>query len=74
MRTRLVHILGPMFGLLLFALALWVLHHQLKIYRIAEIFRHLKELPAQGLLSAFFLTVLSYLVMTGYDALALRYI
>ena len=74
MKTRLIHIIGPMFGVVLFTLALWVLYHQLKSYHLAELLRHLREIPAQRILLAFFLTVLSYFVLTGYDALALSYI
>jgi phosphatidylglycerol lysyltransferase len=74
MKTRLVHIIVPMFGVVLFTLALWVLYHQLKAYHLTELLRHLKEIPARSIFLAFFLTVLSYLVLTGYDALALRYI
>ena len=74
MKTRLIHILGPLVGVGLFALALWVLYHQLKAYHISEIIRHLREIPAPHLLLALSLTALSYFVMTGYDALALHYI
>jgi phosphatidylglycerol lysyltransferase len=74
MKPKLRHSVGPLFGLLLFAVALWVLHHELKAYHLKDILRHLHELPAHRLFLALFLTVLSYLTMTCYDALALRYI
>jgi phosphatidylglycerol lysyltransferase len=74
MKPKLLHSLGPLFGLLLFAVALWVLHHELKAYHLKDILHHLHELPAHRLFLALFLTILSYLTMTGYDALALRYI
>jgi phosphatidylglycerol lysyltransferase len=74
MKPKLLHSLGPLFGLLLFAVALWVLHHELKAYQLKDILHHLHELPAHRLFLALLLTVLSYLTMTGYDALALRYI
>lgn len=74
MKPKLLHSLGPVFGLLLFAVALWVLHHELKAYQLKDILHHLHELPAHRLFLALFLTILSYLTMTGYDALALRYI
>jgi len=63
-----------MLGLLLFAGALWVLHHQLKAYRFHDIIQSLENLPGKRLFTALALTFLSYLVMTGYDALALRYV
>ena len=70
-RSRLVHRIGPLLGLLLFAGALWVLHHQLKAYRFHDIIQSLENLPAKRIFAALALTFLSYLVMTGYDALAL---
>jgi len=74
MSSRLVHRIGAMLGLLLFAGALWVLHHQLKAYRFHDIIQNLENLPGKRLFAALALTFLSYLVMTGYDALALRYV
>jgi phosphatidylglycerol lysyltransferase len=74
MKKKLLHSLPPLFGLLLFAVALWVLHRELKVYHLQDIIRHLRELPPHRLWLALGLTVVSYLVMTGYDTLALRYI
>jgi phosphatidylglycerol lysyltransferase len=71
---KVLHSIGPLFGLLLFAAALWVLHHQLRTYHFHDIIRHLGELPGHRLLLSLALTVLSYVIMTGYDTLALRYI
>ena len=71
MKTKLSHSLGSLLGLFLFAVALWVLHHQLKAYSAHDILRHLRELPGHRLFSALALTFLSYFVMTFYDALAL---
>ncbi len=74
MKTKLLHSLGSLFGLFLFLLALWVLHHELKTYNLNDILRCVGELPARRLFHGLAFTFLSYLVMTGYDALALRYI
>jgi len=74
MKRKILHSLTPLFGLLLFAVALWVLHHELRVYHLHDIMRHLRELPPHRLWLALGLTVISYLVMTGYDTLALRYI
>jgi len=54
--------------------ALWVLHHELKTYNVHDILRHLGELHVYRFFPALALTFMSYLMMTGYDALALRYI
>jgi len=74
MKSNLKHIFGPFLGLLLFTAALWVLHHQLKTYHLHDILKHFHELSSVTLFSALFLGILSYLIMTGYDFLALRYI
>ena len=73
-RAKLLHSLVPLFGILLFSGALWVLHHELKAYHLQDIVRHLREIPAHRLLPALALTFLSYLIMTEYDILALRYV
>jgi phosphatidylglycerol lysyltransferase len=74
MKKKLLHSLGPLFGLLLFAVALWVLHHELKAYHFHDIVLQVEDLPTHRLLLALSLTILNYLIMTGYDTLALRYI
>jgi len=73
-RARLLRSLGPVLGLLLFAAALLVLHHELQAYHFQDILRHLELIPGNRLFLAFLLTALSYIIMTGYDALALRYV
>jgi phosphatidylglycerol lysyltransferase len=74
MKQKLLHSLGPLFGLLFFVVALWVLHHELQEYHYRDVVRHVEELPAGRLFFALVLTVMSYFLLTGYDALALRYI
>jgi len=71
---KIIRSIGPLLGLLLFAIALWVLHNELRQYHYHDIVRELKALPIRHLFFAFELTILSYLIMTGYDILALRYI
>ena len=72
--SKLAQRIGPLLGLLLFAGALWVLHYQLKAYRLHDVIHSLVNLPKERFLTALALTLCSYLVMTGYDALALRYV
>ena len=74
MKEKLFHRLGLFMGLILFSVALWVLHQELKTYRFHDIVKYLNNLPAHQLLTALVLTFLSYLVMTGYDILAIKYI
>ncbi len=68
------HKLGPFLGLIIFAVALVVLHHELKIYRFHEILAGIRSIPLHRTGIAIVLTLFSYLVMSGYDVLALRYI
>jgi phosphatidylglycerol lysyltransferase len=69
-----VKIAGPLLGLLLFLAALWVLHHALSGYHYRDLAAGARTVPAARWLSALLLTALNYLVLTGYDALAFRYI
>lgn len=74
MKRQLLKTFGAFFGLFLFVLALWVLHGELHKYRLHEILQYLHGIPTQRVLFAAILTIVSYLIMTGYDFLALRYI
>ncbi|MGH9808435.1 MAG: lysylphosphatidylglycerol synthase domain-containing protein, partial [Terriglobia bacterium] len=71
---RLVPFLKPLLILALFALALRVLHDTLAQYRYHDVIGYLIALPDNKVLLAAALTLLGYLVMTGYDTLAFRYI
>ena len=74
MKSKYLQSYGPVLGLVLFCLALWVLHNELKSYHLQDIIQHAKSLPLPRISWAFLLTVISYLIMTGYDFLALKYI
>ncbi len=74
MRALLARFAGPVMGLALFAAALWVLHQALDEYRYQDVVTYLRHLPHSQLMMALLATALSYLVTTGYDWLALRYI
>ncbi len=71
---RLVPFLKPLLVLALFAIALRVLHDTLAEYRYRQVLAYINTLPRHQLVLAVVLTLLSYLVMTGYDTLAFRYI
>lgn len=74
MRALLARFAGPLIGLVLFVAALWVLHRALAEYRYQDVVAYLEGLPHLQLAAALLATALSYLVTTGYDWLALRYI
>jgi phosphatidylglycerol lysyltransferase len=67
-------ILGPGLSLILFAAAIWLLHHELRTYHFEDILHALDAVSALYLWSASVLTVFSYAVMTCYDVLAIRYV
>jgi phosphatidylglycerol lysyltransferase len=71
---RLKSFLKPLLILALFAVALRVLHDTLAQYRYHEVIGYVTALPGNQVLLAAVLTILGYLVMTGYDTLAFRYI
>lgn len=64
----------PWLSLLLFVLALWVLHRALKTENYHAIINSLKSLPWSFLIKSLLLTGLNFLVLTGYETLAFRYI
>jgi phosphatidylglycerol lysyltransferase len=73
-REKFLHGFVPVLGLLLFSLALWFLHNELKTYHLQDIIHNARRLPLFRISWAFLLTIVSYLAMTGYDYLALKYI
>jgi phosphatidylglycerol lysyltransferase len=74
MKSKLRKIIGPVFSLILFAVAIWLLHRELKAYHIEDILKAFDAIPGGNLAAAAVLTIASYTVMTGYDLLAIRYI
>src|SRR5262245_15360121 len=74
MKERLLAAAGPILGLALFALALWILHRQLGEYHYGDVLDHLAAIPKRQVVLALVLTGLGYLTLTGYDTLAFRWI
>ncbi|MDD5722516.1 MAG: bifunctional lysylphosphatidylglycerol flippase/synthetase MprF [Syntrophales bacterium] len=74
MKKGIVKYIEPVLGVLLFTAALWVLDRELKSYHFSDILHHLHAIPGRSIVLAITLTTLSYLIMTFYDALALRYL
>ena len=66
--------IAPLFSILLFAAALWVLDRELAEYHYQDIINHVGEISGYNIALALALTAVSYLVMTGLDALSLRYV
>ncbi len=74
MIEKILHRIAPFIGVILFPAALYVMHGELKSHTIAEISAGLEQLPVPVILWTLLLTGISYLILTGYDFLALRYL
>jgi phosphatidylglycerol lysyltransferase len=66
--------LSPFFGLLLFAVALWVLNREVRHLSLHGLSEAIRNLPRSGVALAFVYTTLNYVILTGYDQLAFVYI
>lgn len=65
-------ILGKVAVLGIFALAVWLLYHKLRSYSLGEIKHSLHQIPLSQLLLSFGLMIINYMVLIGYDWLALK--
>ncbi len=74
LRYRLRRAAGPLFALAAFAAAGWLLSRQLHRYDYRDIRHALTAIPSVRLLVALLLTIGSYLVLIGYDYLAVRFL
>ena len=66
--------LGPLVVLALLALALFVLHRELRAYHYRDIVRIVLGLQRSAIYAALGFTVLAYAMLPGYDAIALTYV
>nr|WP_217523126.1 hypothetical protein [Pleurocapsa sp. PCC 7327] len=73
-RKRLSQIGSAVLSLLLFTLSLWAISQELQKYHIREVWKSLADIPTTHLFLAVELTGLNYVMLTGYDTLAVRYI
>jgi phosphatidylglycerol lysyltransferase len=74
MNRKITHLLGALLGLVLFLAALWFLHRALSQYHYKDIAGEARSVPPLRVILSLLLTVLNYIVLTGYDALAFRYV
>jgi phosphatidylglycerol lysyltransferase len=73
-RARLARVLAPLLSIGLFAIALAVLHRELVAYRLRDVIAGIAALQHEHLIVAVLLTAASYVVLTGYDLLAVLYV
>lgn len=73
-RDRVLMLLPALLGAALFGAALHVLHRELAGFHLADVQAHLASIPGRDRAVALLLTIASYVTLTGYDALAFRWI
>jgi phosphatidylglycerol lysyltransferase len=66
--------LTPLLSVVLFAAAAWALHGVLQGHALADVVAHLDSLSSWQVAAAIALTLASYLMLTGYEALAMRHV
>lgn len=71
---RYLRFTAPLVVLAIFVAALWLLHQELKEYRLRDVVASFEQIPASHLALAFLFTVLNYVVLIGYDWIATRHI
>ena len=71
---RLFHLEPPLFGLVLFSISIWAISQKIRHYNIWEVLRSLAAIPNHYLLWAVGLTLLNYVMLTGYDTIAVCYV
>ena len=74
MKIKPPQLIGPVIAIALFSLALRVLYHELAKFHYHEVVDKFSSLPLDNVLTAGFFTLASYLVLTMYDVLAMRYV
>lgn len=66
--------LTPLISIVFFVFALWFLDRELREYELSEVMVQLGQIPNFYIGLSFSLSFLSYLLLTAYDALGVRYI
>jgi uncharacterized membrane protein YbhN (UPF0104 family) len=74
MRSRLVDRLMLAMTAVIFVAALVLLYHEFEDVALGDVIAHFTALPKGQLLAAAGVTAASYMLLTGYDFLALRYV
>lgn len=74
MRRRILRYAYPVITLVLVGLAAHVLYRELGGVHYHQVLQHLRDMPPSRLYLALLLTVVSYILLTGYDTLSVRYV
>lgn len=68
------HLVASVVASTVFVASLWVIGQELQGFEYAAVWGYLRALPPRYVVTALGLTALTFVVLTGYDALALRYV
>ncbi|WP_411725802.1 bifunctional lysylphosphatidylglycerol flippase/synthetase MprF [Methyloglobulus sp.] len=71
--SRLTQKIAHLLPVILFACALYIVHNELNVHDLSDILSSLQTMPMRIIFAAFVLMVINYLVLAGYDWLALRF-
>lgn len=71
---QLLRLLGPVIVVAVFVGAIWLVYHELRNYRLADIGAKILEISPLGLTAAVLLTIVNYAILVGYDGMAVRYV
>ena len=74
MKKTLQALAGSVFILLMFFGALWLLHNELRQYHLSDFLNAVAQIPAKTFWLAAGLTMFNFVILIGYDWLAIRYI
>jgi phosphatidylglycerol lysyltransferase len=74
MIEKILHRVTPYIGFTIFFVALFIVHQELKAHTIANIIADLQGFPFSIVLLGMVLTIMNYLLLSGYDFLALHYL
>jgi len=64
----------PILVLIIFIAAIWVMHKALAEFHYHQIIGYIRAVPMRDRILAILLTAANYLLLTGYDQLAIRYL
>jgi len=71
---RFANWIPPLLGIVLFIVSVWTIQQELSQHDPQEIWQKLRSIPTLKVMMAIALVVVNYTVLTGHDALAIRYI
>ncbi|MGB7442075.1 MAG: lysylphosphatidylglycerol synthase domain-containing protein [Coleofasciculaceae cyanobacterium] len=71
-RQRLSQAIPVIVGFVLFGFSIWTISQQFRHYHPRQVLENLKAIPDQSVLMGMTLTLLNYIMLTGYDTLAVR--